>query len=295
MPYDKNSWEFINVFKWLQSRSDIHLERAACLWGDVSFIKFTDCADPWFPTLSLAAPTTLSEFLSWDVRTTSRKWHWGKQTLAPCLPVFPASALSDLLHSRAPGTTFLHLPSPHLLGCAFLRTDCGSHRACTELAPQLSLFHGSLVAELPASLRDTYLPVTPINATGSLIKNQEVLCHSFTLPFHNHVLVHSLEHPVFTSLTHSVTIPFTHSITLPVTHSLSLPFTHLHTHYSIHTLSHSSTHSLFHLLTCTLMLACFHKVHKHYWYHFLPSCARCWKYGWFSLFVDCIFANLFTC
>lgn len=240
MPYDKNSWEFINLFKWLQSRSDIHLERAACLRGDVSFIKFTDCADPWFPTLSLAASTTLSEFLIWDVRTTTRKWHWGKQALAPCFPVFPASAPSDLLHSRALGTTFPHLTSPHLLGFHFSQTHWGS------VAPQLSLFYRSLVAELPASLRETYLPVPPIN--GSLIKNQEVLCHSFTLPFHNHVLIHSLEHSGFTSITLS-------HYSIPI-------LSHSPIHSLAHSLFHSHTQSLFHLLTYTLMLACFHKVYK---------------------------------
>lgn len=97
------------------------------------------------------------------------------------------------------------------------------------LASQLSLFHGSLVAELSCFLGDLS-PAPPINAIGSLIKNQEMLCHSFMVHLHNHVLVHSLEHPVFTSLTHSVIIPFTPSITLPVTHSVTLPYTHLHTH-----------------------------------------------------------------
>lgn len=57
-----------------------------------------------------------------------------------------------------------------------------------------------------------------------------MLCHSFMVHLHNHMLVHSLEHPIFTSLTHSVTIPFTHSIILSVTHSVTFPFTHLHTH-----------------------------------------------------------------
>lgn len=62
--------------------------------------------------------------------------------------------------------------------------------------------------------------------------------------------------------------------------------------------AHSVTPSSIHSATHPLLLACFHKVHKHYLSCLLLIRARyfsrCWKYSRSSLFADCLFANLFT-
>lgn len=257
----------------------------------IFLIKFTVCADPCFPVLSLTILMTSSEFVSLNARTTS--------SLPPSAPRFCPFQSSALLSSWDHFPSFvLHFTS---VDASFLRKHCGFHRACS--APYHGLFCGPLIAELPVPLKGTLSPVPPINAVRRLIHNQDVFSsHSVThsrFDSHTHVLAHSLTHSFFTllyfshycihlllhSLAHSVTHSlhslahlFTHPLVFhSLTHTLSQYSIYSHTHSSIHSLTHSSTHSSIHSLACLCLLSFrkFTNIVDITSYEHMPH-SRCW-------------------